>query len=212
MLHKVQPNRVIAENHQLMRMVKEALRFNSHDNIFLQPFQEGKQFQPRGEEMLVLIHSIARATEMYSISVDQTNLCMISQTDLRNCVTNFSEQVLQIKIMPFGFSLVTKGNYLFLFGVNSNAENYKPIAACFDAQTGWLDLKAPPYKAVLQMASTLLNNHVCIMGGQHISRSSQNKFKPGHLSMNVSQYSIETDSWLKLLNLPKALAFHYWPQ
>ena len=26
--------------------------------------------------------------------------------------------------------------------------------------------------------------------------------------MNVSQYSIETDSWLKLLNLPKALAFH----
>ena len=65
MLHKVQPNRVIAENHQLMRMVKEALRFNSHDNIFLQPFQEGKQFQPRGEEMLVLIHSIARATEMY---------------------------------------------------------------------------------------------------------------------------------------------------
>ena len=53
--------------------------------------------------MLVLIHSIARATETYSISVDQTNLCMISRTDLTNCVTNFSEQVLPIKIMPLGF-------------------------------------------------------------------------------------------------------------
>ena len=38
---------LISENPQVMKMVTEALQFHSTDKVFLQPLQEGKQFQPQ---------------------------------------------------------------------------------------------------------------------------------------------------------------------
>ena len=209
LLDEVLTNGWISQNPQVMRMVRKGLWFHSNDNIFLQPLQEGKQFQPRGEEMLALIKSIGRRTGQQSISIDETELHMIRGTDGMPFHAQYSQQALPMKLFPGIVSLVTKGNYLFLIGIETDAEHLRPIAVRFDVRkNAWLDLKSPPYNASWQMASALLNNNVYIMGGQHVTRDSQNQYTPGNISVSVSLYSIETNSWSQLENLPKPLRCH----
>ena len=208
LLDEVLTNELIPENPQVMRMVREGLWFHSSDNIFLQPLQEGKQFQPRGEEMLALVRSTGRRTGR-SYTVGQTELHMIRGTDGMPFHAQYSQQALPMKLLPGSVSLVTKGNYLFLIGIETDTEHLRPIAVRFDVRKNTcLDLKPPPYKASLDMASALLNNNVYVVGGQHIIRNSQNQYTRGNPSASVSQYSIETNSWSKLENLPKPLWYH----
>ena len=202
LLDEVQTNGLISENQQMMRMAKEALRFHSSDNMFLQPLQEGKQFQPRGEKMLVYVYSAASCT-------GQAKLFVIRGTNSRPFHAQFSEQALPVKFLPLSLSVVTKGNYLFLFGIDADAEHLGPIAVRFDVRkNACLDLKPPPYKASWKSTSALLNNSVYVIGGQHITRNSQNHYNFGNISVSVSQYSIDTNSWSKLKNLPKPLHSH----
>ena len=60
LLDEVQTCQLISENSKVMRMVAEALRFQSAGNIYSQPLKEGKLFQPRGEQKLALIRSTSR--------------------------------------------------------------------------------------------------------------------------------------------------------
>ena len=80
LLNEILTCRLISENPQLMKMVTEALQFQSNDNVFLQPLQEGKRFKPRGEQMLALLYSTFRF-EGQSITAVKTKLCMINGTD-----------------------------------------------------------------------------------------------------------------------------------
>ena len=206
LLDEVLTNGLISQNPQVMRMVREGLWFHSNDNIFLQPLQEGRQFQPRGEQMLALIESTGRRTGQ-SLKIDKTSLYMIRGRDSTSFNVQFSEQALSVNLLPYTISLVTKGNYLFLFG--ADAEHLRPMAVRFDVRKNtWLDLKSPPYKASLQMASALLNSNVYIMGGQHIIRDSQNEYSDGNILGIVWKYSIEVNSWSKLEDLPRPVAFH----
>ena len=210
LLHEVLTNSLISENPQVMMMVTEALRFHSNDNIFLQPLQEGKRFQPRGEEMLALIKCTSKRTvgQQY-LSIDETKIHMVKGTDTTPFHSKFYDQALTVKLMPGSISSMTRGNYLFLFGIETNAEHLRPIALRFDVRkNACLDLKPPPYKASWEMAGALLNNSVYIMGGQHVTRNSQNQFTSGDISASVSQYSIETNSWSILENLPKPSRCH----
>ena len=208
LLDEVLTNKLIPENPQVMRMVREGLWFHSSDNIFLQPLQEGKQFQPRGEEMLALVLSTGRRTGQ-SYTVGQTELHMIRGTDGMPFHAQYSRQALPMKLLLGSVSLVTKGSYLFVFGIETDSEHLRPIAVRFDVRKNtYLDLKPPPCKASYQMASALLNNNVYIIGGRDITRNSQNHYNTGDISVSVSQYSIETNSWSKLQNLPKPLHFH----
>ena len=197
---------LISGNPQVMKMVTEAMRFHNDDNIFLQPLQEGKQFQPRGEKMLALIYG----TVTGSGAIGETRLYMINGTDGKPFHNLFSVQPLPMILHPRSLSLLQKGNYLFLFGVD--IEYCRPVAARFDVKTNtWLDLKPPPYKASIGMAATLLESNIYLLGGMCITNQSQNPYPPINSSDLVtyfSQYSIETNSWSKLENLPKPLVYH----
>ena len=48
LLDEIQTCRLISENSQVMKMVAEALRFQSAENLYSQPLKEEKQFQPKG--------------------------------------------------------------------------------------------------------------------------------------------------------------------
>ena len=208
LLDEVLTNKLISENTQVMRMVREGLWFHSNDNIFLQPLQEGKQFQPRGEEMLALVRSTGRRTGQ-SYTVGKTELHMIRGTDSMPFHARYSHQVLPMKLLLGSVSLVTKGSYLFVFGIETDVEHLRPVAVRFDVRKNTsLYLKPLPYKASWHMASALLNNNVYIMGGRHISRNSQNLYNVGNMSVSASQYSIETNSWSQLEDLPKPLRCH----
>ena len=144
-----------------------------------------------------------------SYTIYETKLYMLRGTNGRPFHAEFSEQALPEKFLPLSLSVVTKGNYLFLFGIDADAEHLRPIAVRFDVRkNACLDLKPPPYTASWKITSALLNNSVYIMGGQHITRNSQNHYNIGNISVSASQYSIETNSWSKVKNLPKPLHSH----
>ena len=77
LLEEVLNNGLILNNALVMNMVKEAIQF--HGNLFVQPLQEGKQFQARGEEMLALVHCKERPVEQ-SFEIEETKMHMIRVT------------------------------------------------------------------------------------------------------------------------------------
>ena len=197
-------NGLILNNAQVMNMVREAIQF--HGNLFVQPLQEGKQFQPRGEKMLALIKSLGRY-EGQSITTIKTKLHMINGTDSKRFQTQFTEQVVTVGLCPTSLSLISKGNYLFIFGADT--EYIRAVTMRLDVRKNtWLDLKPPPQKASVRMAVTLLKDSIYHLGGMHVIKGKENAMNLSNLSASFSQYSIETNSWSKLQNLPKALACH----
>ena len=206
LLNEIMTSQIISKNPELMRMVSEALLFHSNDKVFLQPLQEGKHFQPRGEQMLALIKSTSRR-EGQSYITDDTKLHMIRGTSDKPFHTEVSEQVLPMTLYPRSLCVVTKGNYLFLFG--ADATYFRPMAVRFDVKTNtWLDLKPPPYKASVRIPITLLKDNIYLLGGFDLKDNTNLKVNPNLLSECASQYSIETNSWSTLKNLPRGLAFH----
>ena len=197
---------LISKNAEVMKMVGEALQFQSNDSVFLQPLQEGKQFQPRGEKTLVLVNSTYRC-EGESFRDVETKLHIIMDTDGKPFATQFSEQALSVALCPCSVTVVAKGNYLFAFG--ADVEYCRAVAMRFDVRKNtWLDLKLPPQRAADGMAVALLKGNIYLLGGAHLIKGEENYLNTSDLSACVSQYSIETNSWATLKNLPRPLAFH----
>ena len=206
LVNEVHTNDLISKNAEVMKMVAEALEFQSNDNLFSQPLKEGKQFQPRGEDMLALIHSTFR-TEGESITNVETKLHMINDMDDKPFQNHFSEQALSVALRPGSLSMVTKGSYLFVFGVD--AKYHRPVAMRFDVRKNtWLDLKPPPRRAAVRMAVALLKGNIFLLGGAYLVKDEKNGIILTNLSACVSQYSIETNSWSTPKNLTRPLAFH----
>ena len=136
LLKEILACRLISENPEVMKMVTEALQFQSNDNVFLQPLQEGKQFEPRGEQMLALLYSTCRC-EGQSMTAVKTKLHMINGTDSKPFQTQFSEQALAVGLCPGSLSLISKGNYLFVFGTDT--EYNRAVTMRFDVRKtpGW---------------------------------------------------------------------------
>ena len=204
-------NTLILNNVQVMKTVREAMRFHSNDNTFLQPLQEGKQFQPRGEQMLALIRSTVNRTG--ENPVVETKLHMIHVIGDNSFENEFSEEVLPMKLYPISLSLVTKGNYLFLFGID--VECWREIAVRLDVRKNtWLDLKYPPYRASQGRRATLLKGNIYLFGGLHVTRetavgaNAANTVDVNNISADAFKYSLDTNSWSILQNLPKRLVFH----
>ena len=188
-LEEIQHFRLISENPPVSKMVTEALQF--HTKLFVQPLREGKQFQPRGDKILALIQSTEVQTKMHMISVKGS----------KRFVNQLTEQEIDVNLKPSSICLLTKGNYLFLFG--TEIPYNRALARRYNVRNGaWIDLKPPPSEAYLGMAGALLKDLIYLIGGIGLSQNAHN------VSADVSQYSIETNSWSKLENLPKPLAFH----
>ena len=199
---------LIKENAKCMRQLTEALKF--HCKLFSQPFQEGKQIQHRGKEMLVLIQ-LSLQQERHLFNVDETKLHMLNVTGTEPFQTQISEQTLPMNLCP-SFSLLKKGNYLFLFG--ANADSNRTIAVRFDVKTNtWMNLEEPRSRAAIGMATALLKGNIFVLGGlEFIFKRPPHTTNPRNSSTNMSErvlrYSIEKDSWTKSVNLPEPLCFH----
>ena len=206
LLDEVLTSRLISENPEVMKMVREALRFHTAENLYSQPLKEGKQFQPRGEQNLVPIQNVRRNTESGVVRV--TRMHMLNTTGDEPFHTLVSEQVLPRAFYCRSISVVTKGNYLFMFGVDP--EYWRETAVRFDVKTNaWLDLKPPPYDASTFTTAALLKGKIYLIGGMRVAKGSENNtLNPSSFSASFLQYSIETNSWSKLQNLPTPVTLH----
>ena len=205
LLDEVLATSLVSENPQVMRMVTEALRFHSADNLFLQPLKDGKQFQPRGNPKLVVIQNVRE--NIGPTTKQETRMYMLNVNHDNRFSDQFSEQVLPRALYFGSFSVLREGNYLFVFG--TDAEYFRPIAQRFDVKTNtWLDLKPLPYEAFTFTAAALLKGNIYLLGGMHIVKGIEGAICTSQFSASTAQYSIETNSWSKLQNLPKPVAFH----
>ena len=130
LLNEVQTCHLVSKNAKVMNMVAEALEFQSNDNIFLQPLKEGKQFQPRGEKMLAFLRTTYRPEGKSSPNI-KTKLHMTNDKNGKLFGTQFSEQTLSV-VLCDSVSVVTKENYLFVFG--ADAEYRRTVAMRFDVR------------------------------------------------------------------------------
>ena len=204
LLDEVLGSQLVYENSRIMKMVTEALRFHSNDYIYSQALQEGKQFQPRGEQKLVLIPCGTRDAG-YSVKEKDTKLHMFNITDTDPFPSLYSTHSLPMAFVFRSVSVTTKGNYLFLFGADT--EYFKPMALRFDIKTNaWLDLKSPPCKASAGQAAAILHNNIYLLGGMHVTRESLT-MDSTCFSTCVLKYSIEENSWSRLKDLPLCVAY-----
>ena len=118
-----------------------------------------------------------------------------------------------MKLAPVSLSLVTKGNYLFVFGID--AEYWREIAVRFDVRKNkWLDLKIPPCNTSQGRRATLLEENIYLLGGVHVTKETSigmnatNTIDVNNISADAFKYSLVTNSWSKLQNLPRRLASH----
>ena len=62
--------------------------------------------------------------------------------------------------------MVTKGNYLFLFGVESQIDFPRAVAMRYNVEKNdWLELRPPPYRAQIGLAATISMNTIYLLGG-----------------------------------------------
>ena len=205
LLDEVLSSRLIYENSRIMKMVREALRFHSNDKLFSQPLQESRQFHPRGEQKLVLIPCGTRDAG-YSVKERDTKLHMFNITDTDPFPSLYTTHSLPMAFVFRSISVAKKGNFLFLFGADT--EYFKPVALRFDVKTNtWLDLKSPPCKATAGQAAAILQNDIYLLGGMNVTKESLT-MDSTCFSPHVFEYSIEENSWWQLKDLPLCVAYH----
>ena len=108
----------------------------------------------------MLILNVIRNT---GSTVQETKMHLLNATGNKPFHAQFSEQVLPRTLYQGSTSMVTEGNYLFIFG--TDAEYIRPIAVRFDVKTNtWLDLKSPPYDAVTRASATFLKGKIYLLG------------------------------------------------
>ena len=105
---------LIAENKEVRAMVGEAIKFHSTDKLYLQPLFDGKNFQPRGEQYLVMLGRPMKPQGNFPASMEQ-RLRFIDVSDQKPFQNHLGDFKIKIPFDMDGPAMVTKGNYLFVF-------------------------------------------------------------------------------------------------
>ena len=196
---------VIEDNRECRKLVIEALRF--HTNVHAQPLQEDLSCRPRGHKNLLIITNGTREQGSYAVQQHEIELHVM---ELPREGTPLCSEIMFNKV-PLSFAyrslgVVTKGNYLFLFGTVNRL--YHPTALRYDVSSDkWLELKAPPWKATIGSSCARHVNDIYLIGGMNVLADTS-VFNPSNNTAKTISYSIGQNKWSTRCNLPQALAYH----
>ena len=194
---------LVYENRACRNLVTEALRFHSHP--FTQPLQEGPQYRPRGEQRLVLV-SCGTRDNGYVVQEKETGLHILNVSDEESAVTEDSVTDFPLSFAFRSMSVVTKGNYLFLFATDNTSFN--SVALRFDAVSQkWTDLKSPPCQACIGSAVSRCGNEIYLTGGMIVTKDS-GAFDPRFFTSKTLQYSIGSNTWVEVCAMPQPVTYH----
>ncbi len=197
-------------NEKCMDLVFEALHY--HSNVHSQPLYTGTVNKPRGKPSLFVIEEgkkvrNARGQYSFAISNDSTKLWHVPVEDL-------TKRPITSKLStPFAYrsvSVVTYGNFMFLFGVDSRS--FTPVSMRYDGNTNtWINLAPIPREAAVGCAVARIGNHIIVAGGMPVHKNLE-MLNPHHanhtnLTSDVHKYDIKKDSWSKCAQYPFKFAF-----
>ncbi len=193
----------VHDNEKCMDLVFEAL--NYHGNVLSQPLYEGTVNRPRGKPSLFVIEDggmtfNARDAALYVTQNDKTKLWHVPLEDHSQPPVNTE---LNTPFALHSVSLVTYGNFMFLFGVDNRS--FSPVTMRYDGNSGtWINLAPIPREAAVDCAVVRIGEHIVVAGGMTIHKKSEyvNPDNPNYFTSDVHKYNIRTDSWSKCAKYP----------
>ena len=193
----------IYENKPCRNLVTEALRFHSHP--FTQPLQDGQQYQPRGEQKLVIIPCGTRHNG-YVVQETETQLHVLDITQGEDSVVEDDARDLPISFAFRSMAVVNKGNYLFLFATDN--KSFNSVAIRFDVNANkCVDLKAPPCQATIGSTVARSQDEIYLAGGMVVTKDS-GALDPRFFTAKTLQYTIGSNSWIEVCTMPQAMTYH----
>ena len=165
-------------------MVTEALYY--HAEKYSQPLYTGKQFSTRGMPGIAVIHAGFRG-EGFSVETTSTDVFLFT--------SKFAAMGEPCPI-PFAYqsmTCVTKGNFIFLFGTDSNY--FGPVSTRYDVNTNkWIYLSTPNVQGLIGATSVCCDQDIYLIGGILVDKTSD--YKVDHdLSNDMFKYSIRDNRW-----------------
>ena len=165
-------------------MVTEALCY--HGEIYSQPLYSGSQFITRGMKGIAVVHAGIRG-DGFSVVTPATDVFLFS--------SKFASMA-QPCTIPFAYKSITcvaKGNFLFVFGTDSNY--FGPVSIRYDVNNNkWLPLATPPVSGLIGATSVCSGENIYLIGGILVDKSSE--YKVDHdLSPDMYIYSIRDNRW-----------------
>ncbi len=188
----------VRDNEKCMDLVFEAL--NYHGKLYSQPLYKGTINKPRGRPSLFFIQGADTSSDV-SFSNGKTQIGHISMKDLSR-PSNTVKGELSIPFTCKSVSLVTHGNFLFLFAVDNRS--FTPVTMRFDGNTEtWINLAPIPRSAAIGSSTVRLGDFIIVAGGYLVQKESEiPQVWPKSCISDVYKYDIRHDSWSKCKDHP----------
>ena len=181
--------------------------FNYLGNIYAQPLYKGTVNKARGKRMLICVET---GTSVMRLGHELLRIrgtgCPIT------CVPFYGRSMDPVKSIGVGIpfakwsvSLVTCGNFLFLFAVDS--KTLAPVAKRFDGNTeNWMDLE--PYCGMPRVgsATSLVGKVIVLAGGMRFEKMDTAEYRGKKITNENMVYDIEKNSWRHGKNIPEPTA------
>ncbi len=199
LMKEISRDPIIQVNMKCRDMIDDAMLY--HTNLFMQPFSEGTINKPRGEAGLLLIPAGERG-EGYNMKEDFVDMKFVSFPGLKKA--GFSSR-LDIPIVFDSMSYVQINNFLYVFGVNSQYQNF---AKRYDASMdNWLDLPSVPGQAVIGAAIARSGKQIFLFGGMVVNKETKFQIISPRIIDNVYVYDIPRNNWVEGKCLPTQLVY-----
>ena len=191
-LGEIGNNKIMENNPECQRLIRDALVY--HANILQQPVVVTDQNKPRGKGDVITIGGDSR-TDIQGLGKDAEYTVYHGMA----CKTRMQQSFHELSL-----SAVQMNNFIFVFA--SDDDTRTPVTLRYNvSMNSWMDLKPVPRQATVGSRCTLLNDTVYLLGGKFVS---SDRLLFGDVTSSAHSYSISSNAWVKITNLPQPVVNH----
>ena len=194
----------IRQNDECMELLFQT--FNYQSNVYNQPMYNGPINRPRGKPSIFVLEAGKQIEDLpdllFAVDNHDTDMWHV------NMDTFWMQPILKKIPTAFAYasvSVVTYGNFLFLFGVENT--HFSPVSMRFDATNNkWIDLKPIPDQSRVFSSIARLEDVIVIAGGMYVEKDTPDTLGYETLTKSVYLYNIAANSWTRGKDLPEPIA------
>lgn len=184
---------IFLTNTECHNLIEEATKYQS--NVYTQPFYEGKlNTKPRGIPGLVMFPSCSPQFEKHNIQfrpVPMQYLVTYKIFPVSDVIPEYSS-----------INIVNVNNFLFVFGVGVESNEYQNFTKRYDASTDtWQDLSPIPRHPMLGVTTAHIGENIFLIAGLAMDIGEYENQEATSIS-DTYKYSIRSDTWTKCEDLP----------
>ncbi len=187
--------KIIQENRTCKGLVNAALRYHTEE-LYLQPFKTGPQFESRGERCFVVIPEANQRAQSFGVNNRTTQIWNIPD---EQGYRRFSTKI-DVPFMKQSLLLSESGNFVFLFG--THGKKFTKIGRRLNAETGSVIELAPcPLKlAKIGEAAVTVDDKIYVFGGESVPDVKGHnddgcRIELANITDSIAVYDIRKNAW-----------------